>query len=272
MACLVPVTYHLGSSPLARGLPEAQDERVPGRGIIPARAGFTPRGHSEISPHQDHPRSRGVYHLASALTGAEVGSSPLARGLPAPARHPPSRPRIIPARAGFTSSLWSILAKGEDHPRSRGVYLWTRISAVWEGRIIPARAGFTPRSSKPQSAQPDHPRSRGVYRMLSLKSARSSGSSPLARGLRVVGVHSHEEIRIIPARAGFTRRRPGAGRRGPDHPRSRGVYDNNHTITLAEDGSSPLARGLQYLPGRGELCVGIIPARAGFTCHSRWCD
>ena len=183
MACLVPVTYHLGSSPLARGLPEAQDERVPGRGIIPARAGFTPRGHSEISPHQDHPRSRGVYHLASALTGAEVGSSPLARGLPAPARHPPSRPRIIPARAGFTSSLWSILAKGEDHPRSRGVYLWTRISAVWEGRIIPARAGFTPRSSKPQSAQPDHPRSRGVYFGAREGGFGRGGSSPLARGL-----------------------------------------------------------------------------------------
>ena len=51
----------LGSSPLARGLPEGTlkvdlDER-----IIPARAGFTVNDVVLLVPSEDHPRSRGVY-------------------------------------------------------------------------------------------------------------------------------------------------------------------------------------------------------------------
>ena len=178
----------------------------------------------------------------------DVGSSPLARGLP-PVGIAKSLPtRIIPARAGFTSSLWSILAKGEDHPRSRGVYLWTRISAVWEGRIIPARAGFTPRSSKPQSAQPDHPRSRGVYQPPAGLAGVLDGSSPLARGL-LLGARDHGGLEgIIPARAGFTRRRRDGRRQGADHPRSRGVYVWAFEAIIAAVGSSPLARGLPLFP------------------------
>ena len=51
----------LGSSPLARGLPipdRVQDVRI---GIIPARAGFTPRAREDHNSWPDHPRSRGVY-------------------------------------------------------------------------------------------------------------------------------------------------------------------------------------------------------------------
>ena len=33
----------------------------------------------------------------------------------------------------------------------------------------------------------------------------------------------------------------------------------------AKDGSSPLARGLRNEGGVGHVCMGIIPARAGFT-------
>ena len=51
-------------------------------------------------------------------------------------------------------------------------------------------------------------------------------------------------MRIIPARAGFTRdpERPVLPRR--DHPRSRGVYNKMMFYMTHEDGSSPLARGL----------------------------
>ena len=92
-----------------------------------------------------------------------LGSSPLARGLPRPAAGGRRRRRIIPARAGFTTSPGKSRATRADHPRSRGVYsgmgfrrsgpegssplargLQTRIDN--EGvlvRIIPARAGFT---------------------------------------------------------------------------------------------------------------------------------
>ena len=71
-----------GSSPLARGLPDARRARARGPGIIPARAGFT-----------------GVRPRRSLIA---LGSSPLARGLRPRRHHEPRRPRIIPARAGFT--------------------------------------------------------------------------------------------------------------------------------------------------------------------------
>ena len=51
---------------------------------------------------------------------------------------------------------------------------------------------------------PDHPRSRGVYVMASMTSALVRGSSPLARGLPTPKPVGLMELRIIPARAGFT--------------------------------------------------------------------
>ena len=51
--------------------------------------------------------------------------------------------RIIPARAGFTTTTGATTASSTDHPRSRGVYHVLEESAAWQRRIIPARAGFT---------------------------------------------------------------------------------------------------------------------------------
>ena len=76
--------------------------------------------------------------------------------------------------------------------------------------------------------------------------------------------------RIIPARAGFTRRARPRWWRSQDHPRSRGVYVLLTGQTDKPIGSSPLARGL---PGGTQLVAGtagIIPARAGFTV-GLWC-
>ena len=52
--------------------------------------------------------------------------------------------------------------------------------------IIPARAGFTPCIVERTDAGRDHPRSRGVYRPAPPPSPCRGGSSPLARGLRMV--------------------------------------------------------------------------------------
>ena len=91
-----------GSSPLARGLLLAAKLMGRRAGIIPARAGFTPR--IPVPPAGD------------------PGSSPLARGLlrlRVLLQHPPG---IIPARAGFTHLRWDPDLLCVDHPRSRGVY------------------------------------------------------------------------------------------------------------------------------------------------------
>ena len=56
-----PMWWWGGSSPLARGLRARRVVLRPGRGIIPARAGFTCVGGHSCGVARDHPRSRGVY-------------------------------------------------------------------------------------------------------------------------------------------------------------------------------------------------------------------
>ena len=217
------------------------------------------------------------------------GSSPLARGL-----RPEPRPllrhrRIIPARAGFTRPETADRRPQGDHPRSRGVYNGKPARTTWAGgssplargllglatiadtqwRIIPARAGFTMGAWRSRPRTPDHPRSRGVYRAERIEDDEEFGSSPLARGL-LLAEHPHrEEDGIIPARAGFTRRRLRRRRRSRDHPRSRGVYTLTATGLGEQQGSSPLARGLRQMLILFCAGDGIIPARAGFTDRHR---
>ena len=157
-------TNTAGSSPLARGLRFNFHSHPVKSRIIPARAGFTISPTDMLRDQRDHPRSRGVYPSLLSQYCFARGSSPLARGLPYPAVAPPTRKRIIPARAGFTLPMSRPSATVRDHPRSRGVYRpspWEapknpgssplargllRLAAVSTGiwRIIPARAGFTP--------------------------------------------------------------------------------------------------------------------------------
>ena len=152
-----------GSSPLARGLLIAQTADQVRGGIIPARAGFTPMSTTPTPTRADHPRSRGVYAATLRTRAWRTGSSPLARGLRRSHR-----------------------------------------CAVRRPRIIPARAGFTPKNSENGENVTDHPRSRGVYEGICAVCERDLGSSPLARGLPEAGVTGNGNVRIIPARAGFT--------------------------------------------------------------------
>ena len=178
-----------------------------------------------------------------------------------------------------------MLGRAGDHPRSRGVY--DRITAgVWatlgssplarglreamgcimvRPRIIPARAGFTFSGLTTRTQRQDHPRSRGVYYSGSVPKRTMCGSSPLARGLRELRPHLGDERRIIPARAGFTKRQSRSRLRRQDHPRSRGVYVDDMQAWITSRGSSPLARGL-HAPSHDRVRrLRIIPARAGFT-------
>ena len=227
------IQFGPGSSPLARGLRarSASSPRPPR--IIPARAGFTAVCAHAAAASKDHPRSRGVYPPPAGPPPLSAGSSPLARGLPPGRERAGGRPGIIPARAGFTDRLAAWEGGYEDHPRSRGVYrgragpracgagssplargLLGQPSPREDGRrIIPARAGFTAHRSGRVPAASDHPRSRGVYRPRGSRIRRRRGSSPLARGLPHLGSLKRRRNGIIPARAGFTRRRAARRRR-----------------------------------------------------------
>ena len=195
-----------GSSPLARGLQILRrQERLDPR-IIPARAGFTPTGAQRSPASTDHPRSRGVYTTVHSLDYLPVGSSPLARGLRRLPRRRAAPAGIIPARAGFTRRRCWPPRPRRDHPRSRGVYVDPGERGAHPVGIIPARAGFTRRPRSPRCGRPDHPRSRGVYAGKPSAAGVEAGSSPLARGLLPHGDPVADELGIIPARAGFTRR------------------------------------------------------------------
>mgnify|MGYP001691377413 CR=1 FL=1 len=182
--------------------------------------------------------------MTDRILAAARGSSPLARGLQIIGLPDPEDGGIIPARAGFTIRGARTQGGGQDHPRSRGVYVYhIHIPRRGEGssplarglrgrrarqeppeRIIPARAGFTDPCGLPAPQRRDHPRSRVVYREVIEITEHLDGSSPLARGLRPRQHVGHAATRIIPARAGFTPCPARAERHGRDHPRSRGVY------------------------------------------------
>ena len=216
--------FSVGSSPLARGLPLTVLPAAFTTGIIPARAGFTPRAIGLPKITTDHPRSRGVYGRGVFEDGLAVGSSPLARGLRLFPRVSGRGRRIIPARAGFTIRDKDYLTGSADHPRSRGVYLRivgvategggiiparagftdNNMTKVIATGIIPARAGFTSRVASIFEDPRDHPRSRGVYYKSVVKNCGGQGSSPLARGLLRGTDRLVADEGIIPARAGFT--------------------------------------------------------------------
>ena len=173
-----------GSSPLARGLPKRLRRRTAASRIIPARAGFTRRPAWPPPRRGDHPRSRGVYILGLGDDRLRTGSSPLARGLPTPTEKNASVKGIIPARAGFTPArVLTISEVAGSSPLARGLHGRLIIPAS-RRRIIPARAGFTRSPRARRSWATDHPRSRGVYSAGTRCVPTTSGSSPLARGLR----------------------------------------------------------------------------------------
>ena len=72
--------------------------------------------------------------------------------------------------------------------------------------LIPARAGNTDREGKKLTTASAHPRSRGEHKQPALKSVINSGSSPLARGTQVGVLLGLLVQRLIPARAGNTKR------------------------------------------------------------------
>ena len=175
--------------------------------------------------------------------------------------------------------------RGQDHPRSRGVYhgmMLQRISGLGSSPlargllllvgdrvavvgIIPACAGFTrPRRTAP-APRADHPRLRGVYAAQEDRARAQGGSSPLARGLRPRLHGDPLNDRIIPACAGFTAAHPVLPLLRADHPRLRGVYHSAADVAYDERGSSPLARGLHATLFSRYFRHRIIPACAGFT-------
>ena len=178
------MTDRAGSSPLSRGIRFVYGLSADRAGIIPALAGNTTSIVSRTVNSSDHPRSRGEYVRSYDIQRIPPGSSPLSRGILRYHAHPDPRTGIIPALAGNTKPAASSHMIPTDHPRSRGEYIASSVSAaaaagssplsrgIQHGvaklvpplRIIPALAGNTSQRLISMLERKDHPRSRGEYR------------------------------------------------------------------------------------------------------------
>ena len=154
---------HPGSSPLARGTRNVNRLQAVEARLIPARAGNTTGKFHPGGKGTAHPRSRGEHGETGGIEIFAFGSSPLARGAHAVFEVAVGVERLIPARAGNTSSNALAAFFMPAHPRSRGEHsMNAAVSGSCIGssplargtpfrccgvslmlRLIPARAGNT---------------------------------------------------------------------------------------------------------------------------------
>ena len=150
--------------------------------------------------------------------------------------------RLIPARAGKTSSAAPNATPTTAHPRAGGEnYEAGEDIGKWEGssprgrgkpgearivrsypRLIPARAGKTAARACFQAARPAHPRAGGENMMKLMGLATTDGSSPRGRGKRLVLPRDQNVAGLIPARAGKTVWFGASGCECGAHPRAGG--------------------------------------------------
>ena len=212
-------------------------------GIIPARAGSSPRPSFECLAVGDHPRACGEQFTTSAGTIIGWGSSPRVRGAAGNKLVSFSFVGIIPARAGSRRSTDTQKNGERDHPRACGEQVATddcttdtegsspRVRGAVSGtpltqtptRIIPARAGSSCWNQLWGIVSRDHPRACGEQVATDDCTTDTEG--------------------IIPARAG--------SRRTCCH------------ASAASMGSSPRVRGAVVASSTECAILGIIPARAG---------
>ena len=131
-----------GSSPRGRGKPKAGFDLSFSRRLIPARAGKTVYLTSKRPLRAAHPRAGGENPVECSTGRPHLGSSPRGRGKLATraraAGRARPRGRLIPARAGKTSSRSRPDTRRRAHPRAGGENRRARSST-------PAAPGSSPR-------------------------------------------------------------------------------------------------------------------------------
>ena len=109
-----------GTSPRARGKPQADTAQVTTARNIPACAGKTGCGGRGQSGPKEHPRVRGENSKKQSVPPPCFGTSPRARGKLAEFEEIPTADRNIPACAGKTGMVTPNRVVRPEHPRVRG--------------------------------------------------------------------------------------------------------------------------------------------------------
>ena len=258
---------------------------APTWGLIPARAGKTPGSARYDAPRPAHPRAGGENEENGQNAVWFYGSSPRGRGKHEAWAFDAEAGRLIPARAGKTrcSSMGRMCRTA--HPRAGGENLASPLTARLKFgssprgrgklgpdrslqtrvRLIPARAGKTGWPSARPGASPAHPRAGGENVRPAARGVAYDGSSPRGRGKPLGLLVQADHDRLIPARAGKTRRSGCPQLLRAAHPRTGGENTAAAALTFGTTGSSPRGRGKRT---RSRKTLGrqrLIPARAGKT-------
>jgi hypothetical protein len=171
-----------------------------------------------------HPRMRGEHRYDPSRVVNTRGSSPHARGTQSQAVDVDRVTRFIPACAGNTLAHLTEAQKRAVHPSMRGEHGSNmsgeagdngssphargthRPGRTPDGRVrfIPACAGNTAEEAQAITRRSVHPRMRGEHRGEVIEAGLNYGSSPHARGTRVVSVSAWGYQPFIPACAGNT--------------------------------------------------------------------
>ena len=197
---------------------------------------------SVVYPRAAHPRAGGENVQMCSRIARAIGSSPRGRGKLC--RLPVFRcvARLIPARAGKTTTTHATRSRWKAHPRAGGENSTSPSSLRTEsgssprgrgkppvqeragdvGGLIPARAGKTLLESKLELLKRAHPRAGGENGIPTARVLQPGGSSPRGRGKRRVHRQAAPLRRLIPARAGKTPTRTRCRPRTSAHPRAGG--------------------------------------------------
>ena len=130
---------------------------------------------------------------------------------------------------------------------------------------IPACAGKTLMLPNKAGQSAEHPRVRGENHRLTPWLVRKRGTSPRARGKRVMRKFVRVHARNIPACAGKTAQYRPTCNTVAEHPRVRGENQKQHTCYVPTGGTSPRARGKPNDTSAQATTTRNIPACAGKT-------
>ena len=213
-----------GASPRGRGKLTCVDDDLKVARLIPARAGKTRGYRSHWMSWGAHPRAGGENHVSIGLAVSLHGSSPRGRGKHQKDSLVQRLRRLIPARAGKTSTTSASDSTRRAHPRAGGendddhTHIPSVAGSSPRGRgkpelsgyatkgdgLIPARAGKTCQVATLACKSRAHPRAGGENAVNTKAINGQTGSSPRGRG-------KHDRVAccvlrygLIPARAGKT--------------------------------------------------------------------
>jgi len=278
-------TLTLGSPPLAWGT-HAHGGRQAGRPrFTPTRVGNTSWSSAWTAGTSVHPHSRGEHTSMRNAISSPSGSPPLAWGTPNAVVEFPHRHRFTPTRVGNTCSCSTWWSTPTVHPHSRGEHALRRPSSIgasgspplaWGtlgavlapvvlARFTPTRVGNTSDGRRASCCTPVHPHSRGEHPTRGPRTARTTGSPPLAWGTRRHPVLQAEVVRFTPTRVGNTYTSTGGTPRATVHPHSRGEHAALMDPMFRMFGSPPLAWGTRDLVDVVRDAARFTPTRVGNT-------